>query len=86
MKTVTLHDYQAQTAEIHTGVLHGEGVVCVNCNGDGKFVILEESQYNVMNNALKTVMAAATMADETYKAVQRAAKAAGVKGSYGRGV
>lgn len=83
MKTITLPEYQSQIAEIHTGVMSGGDIVCVNCKGDGKFVIMEESQYNVMNDALKTVLASANMDDETYKAIQRAAKAAGVKGSYG---
>lgn len=86
MKTITLPEYQTQTAEIHAGVLRDGDIVCVNCKGDGKFVIVEESQYNVMSDALKTVLAAASMDDETYKAVLRAGKHAGVKGSYGRDV
>jgi len=84
MKTITLPEYQSQAVGIHTGVLQGGDIVCVNCKGDGKFVILDESQFNVMSDALKTVLAAASMDDETYKAIQRAAKHAGVKGSYGR--
>jgi PHD/YefM family antitoxin component YafN of YafNO toxin-antitoxin module len=86
MKTITLPEYQGNLAESHAEVLQNGDIICVNCKGDGKFVLVEESQYNVMNDALKTVLTAASMDDETYKAVQRAAKAAGVKGSYGRDV
>ncbi|MCL2357626.1 MAG: hypothetical protein FWC70_10855 [Defluviitaleaceae bacterium] len=86
MKTITLLEYEANAAEIHTGVMRDGDIICVNCKGDGKFVIVEESQYNAMNNAFQTVIAAANMGDETHKAVQRAAKVAGVKGSYGRDV
>ena len=83
MKTITLPEFEAQAKEIAFGVI-GSEPVCVNCKGSGKFVIIDESEHEVMSKALKTVIQAANMDDETYKSVQRAAKAAGIKGSYGR--
>ena len=83
MKTITLPEFEAQAKEIALGAI-GLEPVCVNCKGSGKFVIIDESEYEVMSQALKTVIQAANMDDETHKAVMRAAKAAGIKGSYGR--
>ena len=84
MKIITLPEFEAQPKEIAIEVIASGEDVCVNCKEHGKFVIVEEGQYKVLSDALKTVLAAANMDDETYKAVQRAAKQAGIKGSYGR--
>lgn len=83
MKTVTIDNYKALPDAVHMSVLHEGEIYCVNCKGDGKFVLVEESEFQTMYDALRTVLAAANMDDETYKAVQRAAKAAGIKGSFG---
>ena len=85
MKTITLTEFEAQAKEIALGAIGWEPIR-VNCKGKGKFVIVDESDYDVMQQALKTVIQAANMDDETHKAVMRAAKAAGIKGSYGRDV
>jgi len=86
MKTITINEYEANATQTHVAVLLNGDVVCVYCKDNGKLVIMEEPQYKVMHDALKTVMAAANMDDDTYKAVLRAGKHAGVKGSYGRDV
>ena len=83
MKTITLPEFEAQAKEVALGAFGWEPIR-VNCKGKGKFVIVDESDYDVMQQALKTVIQAANMDDTTYKSVMRAAKAAGIKGSYGR--
>ena len=85
MKTITLQEFEARARELALGVV-GSEAVCVNGKEHGKFVIIDESNYRPMLNAYETVIQAANMDDETHKAVMRAAKAAGIKGSYGRDV
>lgn len=86
MKTITIEEYEAKTTHFQNKVMDEGDMLCVDCDSGRKFVIVEESQYQVMSNALKTVLAAPGMDDETYKAVMRAAKHAGVTGSYGRDI
>ena len=83
MKTITLPEFEAQAKQIALGAI-GSEPVRVDCKGSGKFVIIDESDFKPMANALETVIQAANMDDETHKAMQRAAKAAGIRGSYGR--
>ena len=83
MKTITLPEFEAQAREFALGVV-GSEAASVNGREHGKFVIIDESNYIPMMKAYETVIQAANMDDETHKAVMRAAKAAGIKGSYGR--
>jgi len=86
MKSISISEYEAQATRYHEKVLNESSIFCVDCGSGRKFVVMEESQHKIMDDALKTVLVAADMDDETYKAVMRAAKHAGVTGSYGRDV
>ena len=79
MKTITFSEFENNAKEIAFGVI-GSEAICVNCKENGNFVIIDESEYEFMSDALKAIMQAANMDDETYKAVQRLFKAAGLRG------
>ncbi|MCL2215450.1 MAG: hypothetical protein FWB91_00385 [Defluviitaleaceae bacterium] len=85
MKAINHTDFEANISGAIDDV-RGGSILCVNYKDRGKVIVLEEQQFRAYDDALKTVMAVADMDDDTYKAILRAAKKAGVKGSYGRDV
>lgn len=81
MKNLSLEEYEAQARSIVFDVMAAGDIVCVDCGDAGKFVIMEEPEYQIMRDALKTVLSAATTDKPTYNAILTAAKKVGLTGS-----
>ena len=78
MKNITLEQFKPQMDDIIFRVMETGDIYTVDCDSKGKFVVMEEPQYQVMLDALKTVMAAATMDEKTVQAILAAGKKAGI--------
>ena len=50
----------------------------MDCGSEGTYVMVEMPQYQVMLDALKTLITAATINDEIYQTVLAAARKAGI--------
>ena len=79
MKTITFETFDDNLSNVMEDVLGDGDIIRVDCGSSlGAFVIMEEAEYNIMRDALKTVITAATFEEPTYAAILAAAKKAGV--------
>jgi len=81
MKTVTANEYEANLQDIHARILGLGDIFCIDGGNDARLVIMEEPQYHVMRDALKTIFAAASMDENTFSAILAATEKAGIKPS-----
>ena len=79
MKNVTLLEFMTNLTSSLTSVTDGGDIVRVETEQHGAFVVMNEEQYQTMDEALKIVMAAVTLDESTYKAILSAAKKTGIK-------
>ena len=78
MKNLKLSEFMLNIPAMLSGVTDGGDIVRVETDKHGAFVIMEEAEYNIMRDALKTVITAATFEEPEYAAILKAAKKAGV--------
>ena len=64
MKNITLHEFMMNIVDVLPGVTRDGDIVSVETEQNGTFVILEESEYNVMRDAMKIVFALAGAANK----------------------
>ena len=79
MKLISPKEYEVNLQDIHDQVLGLGDIVCIDGGEDARLVIMEEPQYQVMRDALKTIFAAASMDKQTMNAMVAAAEKAGIK-------
>lgn len=56
MKNMTLSEFESQVQRIAFDVMGSGEIISVDCGKAGKFIIMEEAQYNVMHDALSAVL------------------------------